>query len=93
MASWLNHDFDGHELVSARRDNILIEGIYARNCSASAARRTNDDTGSDSFTGGQDKYHTTGTLNQDPTGLFTGRQAESAAFCIIILDDRKSAER
>ena len=54
MASWLNRDFDGHEQVSSRRDTLLIAGTYPRNSIACAARRTNDDTGFDSFIGGQD---------------------------------------
>ena len=87
MAHWLNRDFDGHERKSSMRDNLLIAGTYSPNCTWAAAYRTNDNTASDSFMGGQNKYHAAGTLNKDHTGLFTGRQAESAAFCIIILDD------
>ena len=93
MANGLNRDFDGHEQVSSRCDNLLITGTYPRNCTASAARQANDDTGSDSSIGGQSKYRDAGTLNKDLTGLFTGRQSESTAFCIIILDERESAER
>ncbi len=69
MANGLNRDFDGHEQVSSRRDNLLIAGIYPRICAASAARQTNDNTGADSFIGGQDRFHAIGTLIKDHTGL------------------------
>ena len=75
MANGLNRDFDGHEQVSARRDNLLIAGAYSPNCTASAARRTDSETGSDSFIGGQSEYHATVTLNKYPTGLFACQQA------------------